>query len=223
MTSFRTSVRPYIQISILARGPEFETSTRFCHFVFLKNEKKNKKMTDWLHSVRTDGLPHTLLHCIALHCIVLHCIAFTIRTCITHCIALHCITYWLNVMLIVRHVCSWIVPSVTFNSLPLNFTSDRICVLFVCVCPSRFLAPDLRWTDSYWLYATELKLNWNNWNLSVHPWHSYILTFYIDISILAEKMTSFNTSVRPYIQISIFERSWVRNLASTDFVIFLYF
>jgi hypothetical protein len=154
-------------------------------------------MTDWLHSVRTDGLPlHTL--CIAftlcalcaLHCIVLHCIALHY----IHCIALriYCIAYWLNVMLIVRHVCSWIVPSVTFNVLP------RSDLCFLCRLSVTFFfgsGPPYGRTDLLdCMRLTEL--NWNNWNLSVHPWHSYILTFYIDISILARgKMTSFR--VRP--------------------------
>jgi hypothetical protein len=138
-----------------------------------------------LHS-RTDGHIHCIafaLHCIVLHCITLYCIALHCYciACITlhyvTCIALH--TYW-TVMLIVRHVCSWIVPSVTFNKFFAIecITSDRICV-FVCLCLSVTFFFWLRTSDgqTYLLYATELKLNWNNWNLSVHPWHSYMQHF----------------------------------------------
>jgi hypothetical protein len=144
-------------------------------------------MTDWLHSVRTDGLP-------------LHCIIVTLHTCIVvlhACIAL----YWLNVMLIVRH-CSWIVPSVTFNKFNTDklsaipqwcITSDRICVsVFFCVCFFFFLVGTSVRTDRLtWLYATELKLTGNNWNLSVHPWHhSYIQT--------KRKKKNWNLSVHPW-------------------------
>jgi hypothetical protein len=48
-----------------------------------------------------------------------------------------------------------------------------------------------------WLYATELKLNWNNWNLSVHPWYR-TYHFYIDISILARG--KWLHSVRPSVR-----------------------
>jgi hypothetical protein len=159
-------------------------------------------MTDWLHSVRTDGLP---LHCtcIALHCIVLlHCIVvlcIALHYIALHCIALHCIAaYWLNVMLIVRHVCSWIVPSVTFNVLP---PIGSVCLFVVFVRQLFFgSGPPYGRTDLL-LYATELKLNWNNWNLSVHPWHSYtdILHWYFHFS----EGKWLHSSVRPYIQISI--------------------
>jgi hypothetical protein len=192
-----------------------------------------KKKKNWLTSFRTDGRTsiRITLHCIVLHYIALHCIACI--TCIAlrvlHC-TLHCIAYWLNVMLIVRHVCSWIVPSVTFKTykfkskfFAINYgLRSDLCVSVSFVC-NVFLAPDLR-TDgqTYLLYATELKLNWNNWNLSVHPWHSYILTFYIDISILARgKMTSFH--VRPSVHSDFHLRgpefeTWLQQ----DFVI-LYF
>jgi hypothetical protein len=155
----------------LLRGPvPVQASTRFCHFVFLKKWKKKKKMTDWLHSVRTDFRYIALRHCIALHCIAcivmiaLHCVHALMHCIALHvhmCIALHyvyCITYWLNVMLIVRHVCSWIVPSVTFNFFAIEcITSDRICV-FVCLCLSVnffFVGPPYGRTD------LDCMLNWN--------------------------------------------------------------
>jgi hypothetical protein len=163
---------------------------------------------------------------IALHCIALHCINITIRTCIAlHCIALrHCIAcialycdcialhydalraYWLNVMLIVRHVCSWMCHrSRLINSKqltmivilpPIGSVCLSVCFVFVRL----FFGSGPPYGRTRLDYATELKLNWNNWNLSVHPWHSYILTFYIDISILARgKMTSFQRpSVRTF-------------------------
>jgi hypothetical protein len=137
MTSFHASVRtfrfPFGEV--LSSKPGFNKILSFC---ILKNEKKKKKMTDWLHYGRTDFV-HTLhyialpLHCIALHCIV-HCIALHYITYIAYVHYITCIAYWLNVMLL-RHVCSWIVPSVTFKLMPLNVASDRICVS-VCVCLS---------------------------------------------------------------------------------------
>jgi hypothetical protein len=118
----------------------------------------------WFIHGRTDTYIALHLHCIALHCIALHCIAL-------HCIALHCvhyitlryvhcIAYILNVMLIVRHVCSWIVPSVTFvNSLPLNVLPPigSVC-LSVCVCPSRFFFGSGPPTDRL---TCCMRLNWN--------------------------------------------------------------
>jgi hypothetical protein len=188
--------------------------------------KKNKN--DWLTSFRTDGRTSVLtyVHCIAL----LHCIAL-------HCIALHCIAYhWLNAMLMVHfalelchrsfnkfeQILSWINSRANF--LPLNVLprSDLCVCLFVC--PSAFFWLRTLRTDgqTYWLYATELKLNWNNWNLSVHPWHSYILTFYIDISILARGKMTIPPRPSVHSDFHFSERSWVRNLL-TNFVILYFF
>jgi hypothetical protein len=126
-------------------------------------------MTDWLHSVRTDGLPY--IHCIALHCIVLHCI-------VLHCIvriALHCITCILTERNVnSMHVCSWIVPSVTFtnsraNSLRANksdgnFHSFRcITPVFWCVCLSVLVCNIFCWlygrTKSVRPYI-EISIHW---------------------------------------------------------------
>jgi hypothetical protein len=120
-----------------------------------EKKKKKKKMTDWLHSVRTDGLPY--IHCIALHCIALHCIAlYCIVLHLLYCIALHCIAYWLNVMLIVRHVCSWIVPSVTFNVLP-PIGSVFVFVYFFFFFFFFWLGPPYGRTD----LLDCMRLNWN--------------------------------------------------------------
>jgi hypothetical protein len=119
MTSFRTSVRPYIQISILARSWVRKPSTRFCHFCIFKNKKK--KMTDWLHSVRTDGFVHTL-HCIAL-CIVLLVLCLHCMHCIVLCIALHCIALWLH-CITTEHCITWLIER--------NVNSTALFVLELC-------------------------------------------------------------------------------------------
>jgi hypothetical protein len=182
MTSFRPSVIRHLSVLIQKltstsvhyafrfpfEGPEFKPGfNKILSFCILKNEKKNKN--DDFIPWRTDfilPLHYIALHityCIALHCIALHCIALHSLYCIAlhciACIALHCITCILTErVLIVRHVCSWIV-SVTFN-----FTIECITsigsVCFVCLCLSNqlFLAPDLR-TDGQ-TYLT-MRLNWN--------------------------------------------------------------
>jgi hypothetical protein len=206
MTSFRTSVRPFSDFHFSERFWKKPGFNKFCHFLYFKKWKKKKKMTDWLHF--TDG--RTPIHCIALYCIT--CIALHYIMCI----ALHCIA-----LLTERNVNSTaclllIVPSVTFIFF-CHWMYPMDCVSVNVVRQLFWLRTSVR--THYWL-RTELKLNWNNWNLSVHPWHSYILHWYFHFWEV-----KWLHSVRPssYIQISILAGSWVRNLASTRFCHFFVF
>jgi hypothetical protein len=203
-TSFR-SVRPYIQISI-CRGPEFETGfNKFVIFVFLKNEKKKKIMTDFI-PLRTDGLPYTW--CIALHCtlcafiaFMLHCIALRVIHCIalhymqternvngTACLLLNCAighVYYLpkvfcvSVCLVclssffwfplrtdeVRSVRTMIFHQVCHRSRLMYYLRSDLC--FVLKMSLFFFERFPYGRTDLWLYATELKLNWNNDCLSI--------------------------------------------------------
>jgi hypothetical protein len=81
LSSFGTSVRPYIQISISWEVLEFENHFKILSFflVFFKKKMKKKNMTaSTSYFVLTDGSPAyiALLYCIVLYCIsTLHCIA----------------------------------------------------------------------------------------------------------------------------------------------------
>jgi hypothetical protein len=103
-------------------------------------------MTDWLHSVRTDGLPNTLVRCIALRIILLRAL---------HCIALRCITCCALRFITCIHTelnnvnsaaclllnCIGHVKCITLRS--------DLCVCFVCSLSaffSFFWFKDLRWT-----------------------------------------------------------------------------
>jgi hypothetical protein len=105
-------------------------------------------MTDWLHSVRTDGLPY--IHYIALHCIALRCIALRYIALRTHCILTEQCT-----------ACLLLLPSVTFNWM--YYLRSDLC--FVCLSVTYFFSFfvwDLRTeTGRLTVPATELKLNWN--------------------------------------------------------------
>jgi hypothetical protein len=96
-----------------------------------------------------------------------------------------------------------IVPSVTFNVLP------PICV-FVCLSVT-FFSPDLR-TDGQttWLYATELKLNWNNWNLS--PSVTFVHTDILLIFPFWREVKWLHPAIRPSVHSDFHfsERSWVQ-------------
>jgi hypothetical protein len=162
-------------------------------------------MTDWtsFRTGRTDLriTLHWYCNCIVL---VLHCIELNNVFIVMHCIALYCITV-LHCIPTERNVNStaclfWIVIVTLINSRA-NFChwTDLIgfCV-FTCLSVTFFFAGPYGRTDLR-LYAMNLKLNWNNWNLSSSIrdirtyWH-----FYIDISILARgKMTI------PYVRPSV--------------------
>jgi hypothetical protein len=113
MTPFsRRSVRTFSSIlaEVLGSKPGFNSLSFFC--IFLKKQKKKiipyGRTFRYRHCICI-ALRHyifiTCITCIALRCIA--CDTLAITNC---CIALH--SRWLNVMLMVRHVCSWIVPSV---------------------------------------------------------------------------------------------------------------
>jgi hypothetical protein len=132
------------------------------------------------------------LHCIVLHCIALYCIA--LYCIVLYCIALHCIALHtvINVMLLVRHVCSWIVHrSRLMYYSPIGSVFLSVFVrrnnwnFFLSI---RDIRTDLTFFKHWYFHLTyarwlELKLNWNK---LVCPSVTFvhILTFYIDISIL---------------------------------------
>jgi hypothetical protein len=108
--------------------------------------------------------------------------------------------------------------------LPLDvLPPDRICIV-IClsfVIQHFFLfsffffglGPPYGRTD-LWLFATELKLNWNNYTWSVHPWHS-----------LLTRKNNWNLSVHPCIRVPLrpdFRTYWLKKKKKkkwlTDFI-----
>jgi hypothetical protein len=97
------------------------------------------------------------------------------------------------------------------------------CFLSVCV-PCRFFEAGPPYGPDGYLTVCDMnqKLSpWNNFRVSVHPWHSYILTFYIYLR-LAEVVTY--CPVRPSVRTFSFHfaGSWSSKPASTKVTSVLY-
>jgi hypothetical protein len=217
---------------------------RFVIFLYFQKNKIKKWLID---SFRTDGRTSiTYITCIALHCIVhIYCIALTKRY-------VHCIAYWLNnnkfkskflpvnVLPPVHDVFFFcLCPSAFFGSgppfqivlLPLNVNSKPFLPLnvlppigSVCLCffvRQLFLARTSVRTDRLtWLYDwTETEIT--ETCLSIRDIRTYwhFLHWYFHFSKVKWHI---QTSVRPYIQISICRGPEFETWLQQDFVILFF-
>jgi hypothetical protein len=132
-------------------------------FVFLKKWHK-KTLICLCPAGRRWTSVHTLLYCIVLHCALHYCQW-------PHCIALHCITVLYCIVsdtdwTYVRRMFALNVGSVTFNTAAIVRNAGTFNMYFFFF--SFFCWDSAMDADNTWL-SIELELNWNNWNLSVHP------------------------------------------------------